>query len=273
MGDALSKKADVVITTGPIQSNHARATAAAARKLGLRVILVLTGKEPESFDGNLLLDHLLGAEIRFFQGKRESWEKMRPMDKIAKELAKKGHTPYVIPGGASYPVGASAYANAMVELLTQADSMGLKVNYVIHAAGSGGTQAGLILACKALKSRIGIMGIGVEPDDGRLAHKTVEIANGAARLLGIKVNVDPSDVTVIKDYVGEGYGILTSEALDAIRLVAQTEGILLDPVYTGKAMAGLIDMIRQKKFEKDDNVIFIHTGGTPALFPYKKQLS
>jgi 1-aminocyclopropane-1-carboxylate deaminase/D-cysteine desulfhydrase-like pyridoxal-dependent ACC family enzyme len=117
------------------------------------------------------------------------------------------------------------------------------------------------------------MGIGVEPDDGRLAHKTAEIANGAARLLGIKVNVDPSDVTVIKDYVGEGYGILTSEALDAIRLVAQTEGILLDPVYTGKAMAGLIDMIRQKKFEKDDNVIFIHTGGTPALFPYKKQLS
>jgi len=271
MADALTKKADVVITTGPIQSNHARATAAAAKKLGLNAVLVLTGEKPRSYDGNLLLDHLLGAKIRFFRGTRTSWEKTRLMEKIARELKKSGHTPYVIPGGASYPVGAVAYVNAMMELFEQAKQSGINVDYVVHAAGSGGTQAGLVLGNKALKAGIKILGVGVEPD-AWLVDKTEEIANGCAKLVGVREIVDEDDVALIEDYVGEGYGVLTKEVSDAIRLVAQTEGILLDPVYTGKAMAGLIDMTKRGRFDKKDNVVFIHTGGTPALFAYKRGL-
>ena len=268
MADALSKKADVVITTGAIQSNHVRATTAAARKLGLKAVLVLYGAKPKTYDGNLLLDHLLGAEIRFINGKEQ---KPNPMDEVAKELTKKGHVPYIIPEGASYPVGALSYVNAMLELLTQAQDMKLKINCVVHASGSGGTQAGLVLANKALESKIIIDGICLEPNSDWLAKKTVEIANGAAKLLDIKVTVAPNDVTLIEEYAGE-YGKLTPEISNTIKLVAQTEGILLDPVYTGKAMAGLIEMIRHNHFKKDDNVVFIHTGGTPALFAYKKDL-
>jgi L-cysteate sulfo-lyase len=271
MADVLRGKADVVITTGPIQSNHSRATAAAAKKLGLRVVLVLTGEKPRIHDGNLLLDHLLGAEIRFFHGDEASWERARPMEKIADELKSKGHAPYVIPGGASYPVGAVAYANAMLELLTQAKEINLGINYILHAAGSGGTQAGLILANKALRSNVNIIGVCVEPDNGWLAKKTVQIANDTAKLLKLKETVTPNDV-IIKNYAGPGYGKLSHEAKEAIKLMAETEGILLDPVYTSKALAGLIDMIRCERFKKDDNVVLIHTGGTPALFPYRSEL-
>lgn len=266
IADALSKHADVVITTGDIQSNHSRATAAAAKKLGLKAILVLRGKKPRNYSGNLLLDYLLGADMRFAQ---VDWQEVRPvMEQIAEEVRKEGHVPYIIPGGASYPVGAVAYVNAMAEVLTQANEIGIKINYLIHAAGSGGTQAGLVLGNKILRTRVKILGICVEPGGDYLAKKTVEIACGAAKILGLEEIVDMNDVALIEDYVGQGYGVLTKEVTEAIKLVAQTEGVLLDPVYTGKAMAGLIDMIRQKQFEKSDNVVFIHTGGTPALFVY-----
>jgi len=269
MADALRNKADVVITTGGLQSNHARATTSAARKLGLRAVLVLRGEKPKSYDGNLLLDHLLGAELRFVSV--DSREIDPVLRDVAKRLKEEGHVPYVIPSGASYSVGAVAYVDAMLELLTQAQDTNLKISYIVHAAGSGGTQAGLILAGKALKSKIGVLGICVEPENGWLVQKTVEIANEAVKLLDVKVAVKPGDVTLIKEYAGE-YGVLTPEVFDAIKLVAQAEGILLDPVYTGKAMAGLIDMIKQNRFKKDDNVVFIHTGGTPVLFTYKKEL-
>ncbi len=270
LADALSKKADVVITTGGIQSNHVRATTAAANKLGLKTVLVIYGKKPREYDGNLLLDYLLGADIRFVGAAGPKFS-LKSKD-IADELKKKGHIPYVIPGGASYPVGAIAYVNAMLELFDQANDLGLKIDYIIHAAGSGGTQAGLILAGKALKSKIRVLGMCDEPDGDWLVKKTVGIADGTAKLLDLKVAVRPKDVILIDDYAGEHYGALTSEALEAIKLVAQTEGILLDPVYTGKAMAGLINMIKRKRFRKEDNVVFIHTGGTPALFAYKKEL-
>lgn len=271
MADALDKKADVVITTGGIQSNHVRATSAAARKCGLKSVLVLTGEKPKIYDGNLLLDHLLGSEVRFFEGTEADWDKTRPMEKVAKELAKQGHTPYIIPSGASYPVGAIAYMNAMVELLTQAQDMNLKIDYVVHAAGSGGTQAGLVLAKLFLKCNTTILGISVEPSDDWLIEKTVDIANATASLLCIRETVKPNDI-MLRNYSGPGYGVLSPEAEEAIKLTAETEGILLDPVYTGKAMAGLIDMIRQNQFKKRQNIVFIHTGGTPALFPYKKEL-
>lgn len=269
LADALSKKADVVITTGGIQSNHVRATTAAANRLGLKVVLVVYGKKPKEYEGNLLLDYLLGAEIRFVSAGREFSAVSR---EIAEELRRKGHVPYVIPVGASYTVGAVAYVDAMLELLNQANERGFKIDHVVHAAGSGGTQAGLILANKALNSRVSVLGMCDEPDGDWLVKKTVEIANDAAKLLNLKVRVESKDVTLITDYAGEKYGVLTTGALEAIKLVGQTEGILLDPVYTGKAMAGLIDMTRRKRFGKKDNVVFIHTGGLPALFAYEKEL-
>jgi len=271
LADALQKGADVIITTGSIQSNHARVTAAAAKKLGLKIVVVLRGKEPREYDGNLLLDHLLGADIRFVQvGGQQT---LSVMEKIAEELRREGYNPYVVPGGASYPIGAVGYVNAMLEMINQTEKANINIDYIVHASGSGGTQAGLVLANKALKTEIGILGICVEPNINRwLTEKIVEIANGIVSLLDLKEFVNQKDVVLIGDYAGEGYGLLTPEATKAIRLVAQTEGILLDPVYTGKAMAGLIDLIKKEYFKKNDNVIFVHTGGTPALFLYKNQL-
>jgi L-cysteate sulfo-lyase len=156
MADALKRKADVVVTTGPVQSNHARATAAAARKVGLRVVLVLKGKEPQEYDGNLLLDNLLGADVRYVDAGKSDVNS--EMGKIAEELEGEGHTPYIIPGGASYSVGAVAYVNAMLELVTQSKKNGIKIDFLVHATGSGGTQAGLVLANTALDLGIDILG-------------------------------------------------------------------------------------------------------------------
>ena len=274
MGDALSRKADIVITAGPVQSNHSRATAAAASRLGLKVILVLSGQEPKTYDGNLLLDWLLGAEIRFLTGKAKKLGRAQFMEEIAEDLRKKGHVPYVIPGGASYPPGAIAYANAMLEMSKQAQLDGFKIDHVVHAAGSGGTQAGLVLANKILGSKVDVVGISAEPNlKDELVEKTIGIANATAKTLHAGVAVDSDDVILKEEYAGEAYDVPTSEALDAISLVAKTEGILLDPIYTGRAMAGLIDLIRRRLFRKDDNVVFLHSGGTPALFPYKSEFA
>lgn len=270
LGDALAKKADVVITVGPIQSNHGRATAAAARKLGLDVILVLTGEKPSSYDGNLLLNSLLGAEIRFLKGKPSKLEKTRYMEEIASGLRKKGRVPYVIPAGASYPPGAAAYVNAMLELFGQAHDRGFKINHIVHAAGSGGTQAGLVLANKVLGLRVEVLGICAEPGiKEKLVKETVEVAAKTADLLNLKVEVTSDDVILNQDYAGEAYEVPTSEAVSAIKLAAQTEGILLDPIYTGRAMAGLISLTKHGHFKRGSNVVFLHTGGTPTLFPYR----
>lgn len=270
MADALNNGADVVVTTGAVQSNHARSTAAAARKLGLKAILVLRGKEPQELDGNLLLDNLFGAEVRFVS---VGWQEIDSiLEETARELEGQGHTPYVIPGGASYPQGAIAYVQASMELYEQARERKLKIDCIVHAAGSGGTQAGLVLGNKALKTEIQVLGVSVKPDAKWLAERTAQISNETAKLIGLEEPISLEDVSLTDEYVGEGYGILSKEAREALRLVAQTEGILLDPVYTGKAMSGLIGMIKKKHFNKDNNVVFLHTGGTPALFAYKWQL-
>jgi L-cysteate sulfo-lyase len=268
MADVIQKRADVIITTGAIQSNHARVTAAAAKKLGLKVVLVLQGEEPKGYDGNLLLDLLFGADIRFVQVR--SQQTLPAMQKIAEELKRKGNKSYIVPRGASYPTGAVGYVNAMLELISQAEEADLNIDYIFHASGSGGTQAGLVTAKKALEAETEILGICIKPNASQwLTEKIVEIANGVAKLLDLKEVVNRKDVVLIGDYAGEAHGVPTPEAVEAIRLVAQTEGILLDPVYTGKAMAGLIDLIKKEHFKKDDNVVFIHTGGTPTLFVCK----
>ena len=268
MADALKKGADVIVTSGLLQSNHARSTTVAARKLGMGVVLILREEEPEEYDGNLLLDYIFGADVRFV---RVEWAELgRVTRKIFEELRGEGHTPYFVPF--SSPLGSVGYVNAVLELLEQAESRGMRIDRIVHAAGSGGTQAGLVVGTMALEAGIGVVGVSVEPDFDWLLKETVEIANGCAELLGLDVSVSAGDVTLLGDYVGEGYGVVTKEVVKAVRLVAEKEGILLDPVYTGKAMAGLVDLVGQGYFDRGETVVFLHTGGTPAVFAYGDEL-
>lgn len=267
MGEALAKGVDVVLTTGAVQSNHARMTVAAANKLGIKTILVLRGDEPAEKEGNLLLDRIFGAEVRVVKGDYDRTQ--QEMESLAAELRRKGHNPLVIPVGGATGVGSIGYANMMLELVTQLNAMGLKANHLIHASGSGGTQAGLVLGTKALNTGIRILGISVSRKRDPLKGRVAGIANEASRLVHADCKIAANDVEVYDEYIGEGYGIPTKECVDAIKLLAETEGILLDPVYTGKAMAGLIDLVKRGEITKKDTVIFLHTGGTPALFAYK----
>lgn len=270
MADAIDIGADVVVTGGQIQSNHACATAVAARRVGMKAVLVLLGQEPKEYDGNLLLDHIFGAELRFF---RAEWKEVdRILKEVAEELKEEGQTPYVIPSGASYPIGAVGYVNAMLEIVNQTNAMGVKLDYIIHAVGSGGTQAGLIVGNKVLDTKINIIGLSSGPRKDWLAPETAEIANGTVRLLDVDVSVLLKDVTIMDEHVEKGREVLLHETAEAIRLVAQTEGILLAPPYTSVAMACLIDCIKRKEFDRRDTVLFIHTGGTPTIFAYKKEL-
>lgn len=270
IADAMQKGADTIITTGGVQSNHARITAAAAKRYGMRPILVLRGDSSAEYDGNLLLDKLFGAEIRIVAP--DMRDTMPIMQDIAEEMRDGGREPYIIPSGGSNPVGAIAYSNAMLEIISQAVEMSVKVDHVVFASGSGGTQGGLLFGAKALNFQGRILGISDGASRDPLVGKIVEIANGCARLIDSHVSVSLKDVDFLDQYAGKGYGILQKEVVDAIMTVAGTEGILLDPVYTGKAMWGLMDLIHQGYFEKDETVVFIHTGGTPALFAYRKEL-
>lgn len=268
MADAVKQGADVIVAGGVIQSNHALATTVAARRLGMKIVLLLRGEDPQEYTGNLLLDHILGAEIRFIQAE---WHKSVEVTRnVVEELKGKGYNPYVAPF--SSPLGSVGYVNAVLELQEQAKRMNLKVNCLIHAAGSGGTQAGIIVGSKALETGIDVIGIATESDGDWLLNTTTQIADECARLLDLDLTVTRDDVKILYDYVGEGHGILDEKLKETIKLVARTEGILLDPVYTVKAIAGLIDTVRQGRFEKHENIVFLHTGGTPAIFAYKDEL-
>ncbi len=280
MAEAKRKGADTVITTGAIQSNHARMTTAAARRLGMRSVLVLKEieSEPGGYDGNLLLDFLMGADIRLVNppverdSKARAYAMQRAMEKIAGELKDDGQVPYIIPSGGSNPIGALGYVNAVLELVQQANELGIGVTHIVHSSGGGGTQSGLTLGAVALNTGIRIIGISVSQDKNYLSEKIAAIIQGSSKLLDLDISLTNNDITVIDDYVSPGYGYLTREVADAIRFVAETEGILLDPVYTGKAMYGMIDLIENNYFNDDDILVFLHTGGTPAIFPYRDQL-
>ncbi len=268
MADAVKEGADIIVAGGVIQSNHALATTVAARKLGMKIVLLLRGEDPQEYTGNLLLDHIFGAEIRFIQA--EWHESVEITRNVVEELKGKGYNPYVAPF--SSPLGSVGYVNAVLELQEQAKRMTLKVNCLVHAAGSGGTQAGLIVGSKALETGIDVIGIATESDGDWLLNTTTQIADECARLLDLDLTVTRDDVKILYDYVGEGYGILDEKSKETIKLVARTEGILLDPVYTVKAIAGLIDMVKQGRFEKHENIVFLHTGGITAVFAYKDEL-
>jgi L-cysteate sulfo-lyase len=270
MAEAQARNADVVITQGATQSNHARQTAAAAAKLGIECIILLedrTGFTDEAYtlNGNVLLDQLHGASI----SKRKGGTNMQAeMELVADDLERTGRRPYVIPGGGSNPVGALGYVNCAIELLAQANDMGLRIDLVVHATGSAGTQAGLVAGLVALNSGIPVLGIGVRAPKDRQEANVFSLAADTAAHLGLPGLVKREHVVANCDYVGQGYGIPTEGMAEALKLMARTEGILLDPVYSGKGMAGLIDLIKQGNMREHRNIVFLHTGGSVGLFGY-----
>lgn len=279
LADAVAKGSDSVITWAGVQSNWARMTAAGSRRLGMDPILVLQRRANQAVapaDGNLLLDRILGADVRII-GPDEDRE-AAVADIAATERAS-GRKPYVVSVGGSrtggsmeQPIGAVAYANGFRETLVQAREAGVTITHVVHASGSGSTQAGLVVGAKALAPEVRIIGISTGGSKAAGEANVLAIARETVEAMGLDLNIGPDDVLVHDEYVGAGYGILNEEVVAAIALTARTEGILLDPVYTGKAMTGLLDLVRNGHFSDTDVVVFLHTGGTPALFPYREGL-
>jgi D-cysteine desulfhydrase family pyridoxal phosphate-dependent enzyme len=275
--DILEKKADVVITWAGVQSNWARQTAAACRMFGLKPILVLSKNNvsPTS-GGNLLLDAILEADVHIL----EPGEDRDPVvERIVAEVKDKGLTPYIVPVGGSrpdasmeIPLGAVAYAYGFEETYQQAREKNFQIDQLVVATGSGGTQAGLMVGARAVAPDVKIVGISVAGEKQASQKNVADIANQTAEVLGLDFEFTPEETIILDDYRGEGYGVLSGQIVEAIALVAKHEGIMLDPVYTGKAMAGLIDLARSGYFKKDEGVVFLHTGGTPALFAYEDQI-
>ncbi len=250
--------ADTLITAGGVQSNHARATAAAAAKLGMRAILVANGAAPARPTANALLDGLLGAEVVHVPARDQRAPKMT---EIADRLRGEGRKPFVIPIGASTPLGALGYVNAVAELVDQIAAP----DVIIHSTSSGGTQAGLVAGCQLLGLKTRVIGISADESSAVLQRDIEEIVRGIAELLEVHLKADTT-CEVDARFVGDGYGIPTAASREAIELAARTEAIFLDPTYTAKAMAGLIGYVREKKFGNDQTILFWHTGGQVGLF-------
>ncbi|HET6631029.1 MAG TPA: D-cysteine desulfhydrase [Woeseiaceae bacterium] len=274
MADALDRGATAVITQGAVQSNHARQTAAAAAKLGLRCELVFERRIEDPSDtyrssGNVLLDRLLGAGLREVASGSDM---TAAMEQVADELRSDGETPYIIPGGGSNPVGALGYVDCALELLAQANREHLVVDHVVHATGSAGTQAGLVVGLQASHSGVPLLGIGVNAPKDAQEQRVFELAERTAELVGAPGALVRADVIANCDYVGPGYGVPTEAMKEAVLLLARLEGLLFDPVYSGKALAGLIDLVQKGFFADAKNVVFIHTGGSAGLFAYADKL-
>ena len=270
LAEARAQGADIVLTQGATQSNHARQTAACAAKMRIDCHILLedrTGKRDHDYtqSGNVLLDHLHGATIEHCASNPDMNGELA---KVAARLKADGRKPYLIPGGGSNPTGALGYVNAAIELMGQANDMGLRIDHVVHATGSAGTQAGLIAGLAGMRSGVPLLGVGVRAPRDRQEENVFKLACATADLCGAAGAVRREDVVANCDYVGAGYGLSTPDSLAAIRTLARLEGILLDPVYTGKGMAGFIDLIRVGLFKKAQNVVFIHTGGSAGLFGY-----
>jgi L-cysteate sulfo-lyase len=270
LGEARAQGADHIVTQGAVQSNHVRQTAAMAAKLGLRCTAVLehrieTNDNDYTNSGNVLLDRLLGCEIEYRPG---GTDMQAAIDELGAKLKSSGAKPYVIPGGGSNRVGALGYAAVALELLAQANEQGLRIDRLVHATGSAGTQGGLVAGLVALNAEIPVLGIGVRAPKDRQEANVHKLASETAEYMGVKGGVPREAVEANCDYVGTGYGHPTPGMTEAVTLVARLEGIFLDPVYSGKGMAGLIDLIRKGVFTREHNVVFLHTGGAPGLFGY-----
>lgn len=270
MADALQQGADTIITQGATQSNHARQTAAFCAKLGLSCHILLedrTGYEDPDYtlNGNVLLDRIHGATV----SRRPGGANMQlEMEAFAEVLQQKGKKTYVIPGGGSNTTGALGYVNAALELTVQMNEMQLSATHIVLATGSSGTHAGLVAGLRVLNNPIKVIGIGVRAPKEKQEQMVFDLAVKTASVLGHENIVQREDVFADCDYVGAGYGLPTPGMLEAVKLLAETEGLLFDPVYTGKGLAGLLDWVRRGKFKSTDKVIFLHTGGSAALFGY-----
>jgi L-cysteate sulfo-lyase len=269
-GEAQAQGADHLVTQGAVQSNHVRQTAAVAARLGMKCSALLehridTNDRDYLDSGNVFLDRLMGVAIEYRRGGADM---QAELDVKVASLRAEGHRPYGIPGGGSNPVGALGYVSAAQELMHQADAQGLKIDMVVHATGSAGTQAGLVVGMEGMNADVRVLGIGVRAPKDRQEANVHRLAEATAAHVGLKGGIARTAVEANCDYVGAGYGLPTPGMVEAVTMLARLEGVLLDPVYSGKGMAGLIDLIRKGAIGKDKTVVFLHTGGAVGLFGY-----
>ncbi|HEY3269371.1 MAG TPA: D-cysteine desulfhydrase family protein [Armatimonadota bacterium] len=270
VADAVAKGCDHLVTTGGRQSNHARMTAAAANRAGLGCTLVFGDPDEGNRPGNLLLDEILGADLVFL-GESNLKQMAEGVEREMERLRAKGHTPYAIPVGGSTPLGELGYITAMQEWAEQAQGKG--IDTIVLAVGSAGTAAGVSMGLKMFAPECRLLGVSVSRSLARLGTLIADMANEIAELLEVPQRVAHGDVEVSDDYVGPGYGVPSEAGIEAVRLTARTEGLLLDPVYTGKAMSGLIGLARAGRFADSTGVCFWHTGGLPALFAFESDFT
>ncbi len=273
MGKALKEKCDTVITAGALHSNHALQTAAAAKKLGMDAVLVLRGKAENK--GNYFMNKIIGADTRVFNVKTSKELKVF-MEDIQKELIERGKKPLIIPVGGSDPIGSLGYINAAIEIIEQCEEQNLHFDYIINATSSGGTQTGIMLGYKILAPSVKIINIGVGDPREELLSDVYKLAKETLGILSIQekiINEKEIESSTIDGYGFGGYGTIVKEVIDLIRYVAKLEGIYLDPVYTGKAFYGLLDLAKQKVIPHDSKVLFLHTGGLGGLFQYEDVIS
>jgi L-cysteate sulfo-lyase len=271
MADALARGSTHVITHGAVQSNHVRQTAAAAARLGLACTALLEARVADPSDdyrnsGNVLLDRLFNCQL---EERPPGLDMNQEIEGVAERLRAEGEIPYTIPGGGSNPLGALGYVLCAQEIVSQSTDLGLVIDRVVHATGSAGTQAGLVAGFEAMNSAIRVLGIGVRQPQTVQEDNVFRLASRVWDLMDVRNNLARDSVEANCNYVGAGYGIPTDAMIEAVQLLARVEGILLDPVYSGKAMAGLIDLIRTGAFRKGENVVFVHTGGAAGLFGYR----
>jgi len=274
MAEALALGADTVVTVGAVQSNHVRQTAAAACKLGLKCEVLLEHRVADPSDyyansGNVLLDRIFGANLHEYPGGTDF---DAAMAEVAADVEAGGGKPYLIPGGASNAVGALGYVNCALELLDQTDRRGFRIDHLVTATGSAGTQAGLVVGLKAARPEVPLLGIGVNVPKEEQEHRVYTLACETAEYIGKPGLIAREDVVANCDYVGPGYGMWTESMNDAVLMLARLEGLLFDPVYSGKALAGMIDLVENGELRDADNIVFLHTGGAAGLFAYADQL-
>ena len=274
MGEAVQQGADTIITVGAVQSNHVRQTAAAACKLGMSCEVLLEHRiaspsETYMTSGNVFLDKIFGANLREYD---DGTDFDAAMAEVADEVRSAGGSPYLIPGGASNTVGALGYVGCGIELLEQAEQQGIAFDHVVTATGSAGTHAGLAVGVRGSGSDLPILGIGVKAAQQDQEEKVFKLAAETAEVVGKTGCVSRDDIIADCNYIGPGYGEPTDSMNEAILMLARYEGLLFDPVYSGKALAGMIDYVRQGRFEKSQKIVFLHTGGSAGLFAYADSL-
>jgi 1-aminocyclopropane-1-carboxylate deaminase/D-cysteine desulfhydrase-like pyridoxal-dependent ACC family enzyme len=264
----MEEKPDIVIVGLDLQSNSARMTVGACNKLGLRTILVLEGSRPTVVQGNLLVDYLLGADVRFA---RDAAEQRTMMDQLARDIRAAGGRPYILNDNPMFDVASAlAYLDATMEMLDQLHAMGVEADCFYMSSGGKG-QAGVALAKRALGGRFTMCGVTASHKHD-VPNRTASIANQTAAMLGLDVTVEPAEIENYDNFVDKGYGIPSEAGNEAVRLFARYEGIILDPIYTGKCAAAMIAHVRQGRFSPESVVVFVHTGGMPAIFTWNENL-